>query len=140
MDGLLGTHVGRTDDGPSGRAASQFEGQRARVDAFDRRDPGFHEELLDRNARAARRGDQPGHDQGTGVDPVRFEVGSVDPVVPDHRMSQDHDLAGERGIGQDLAPAGGRGREDQVTLGRPVGAAQLPGMDPAAFERQQART
>ena len=72
------------------------------------------------------------------MDAVRFEV-ERDPVAADHRMGEDDDLAGERGIGQDLAPAGGRGREDQVALGWLFSAAQVSLVDAAAFERKQPR-
>jgi hypothetical protein len=73
------------------------------------------------------------------MDPGRLALGGVDAVVPGHRVRQDHDLAGVRGIGQDLAPAGGRRGEDQVAVGGQRRTAEDPGPDAAALEREQAR-
>ena len=69
-------------------------------------------------SRTGRRRDQARDDQRAGWTPVRLELGRVDPVVAGHRVGQDHDLAVVGRIGQELAPAGGRRREDEVALGR----------------------
>ena len=60
---------------------------------------------------------------------VRLELGARDPVAPGHRVGQDDHLAGVGGIGQDLAPAGRGGREDEIALGREPAAVKGPGED-----------
>ena len=65
--------------------------------------------------------DQAGHDERARVDPRRLELVARDPVVAGHRVGKDHDLSGVGRIGQDLAPAGGGGGEDELALGRPDG-------------------
>jgi hypothetical protein len=67
-----------------------------------------------------------------------FELGGIDPVVARHRVGQHHDLARVRRVGEDLAPAGGSGREDQVALGRDAGTAQSSAEDETALQGEQA--
>ena len=130
---------GRSDHGPSRGAAAQRQRQRAGVDALERRDAGLGQQLFQRQAVAGRWRDQARHHQGAGMDPIRLELGGIDPVVAGHRVGEHHDLALVRRIGQDLAPAGrGRG-EDQVALGGDGRTAQGAVKERAVGGGQQSR-
>ena len=81
--------------------------------------------------------DEPGADQGAGVNAARLQLRRSDSVVAGHRMGEHHDLSGIGWIGQDLAPAGGGSGEDEVALGRGRGATQDAALD-ACRPRAQA--
>ena len=101
--------------------------------------PPSREQLVEREARPGRRLDEAGDDQAARVDPRRLELGSRDAVAPGHRVGQDDHLAGVGGVGEDLAPPGRGGREDEVAIGGKTAAVERSGEDVAALERQEAR-
>ena len=110
--------------GPDRRRVARRRGAAARVSArvsmpSSRRDAGLAQQLLERHA--LRRPVASTRRVTTRARAwTRSDSSSDrdDPVAAGHRVGQDHDLARVGGIGQDLAPAGRGGREDQVALGR----------------------
>ncbi len=130
--------AGRPDDRPSSRATPQLQRQGARVDALEGGDPRLDQQLLQRAPGAGGRCHEPRHHHGARMDTPRLQLARVDPIAAHHRVRQDHDLPRIRGIGQDLAPAGGRGGEDQVAFSRAGGAPQPPVEEGAALQREHA--
>ena len=118
---------------------AQVAGERARVDAGDRRDAVVAQERGELAGVVEDGGRGVGDDERPQPRPDRLVVVDEPAVVADERVGHDHDLAGVRGVGADLLVAGLARVDDEVAAGgdrRPEGDARE---DRAVLERQQRR-
>ena len=132
--------AGRGHDAAQAAVRAEVAGQRARVDAGDRRDRVVAQQRGQLAGVIEDGGRRVGHDQRPEPRADRLVVHGEPAVVADQRVGHDDDLAGVRGVGADLLVAGLARVDDEVAAGRRRGAEGDAREDRAVLERQQRRT
>ena len=137
VERLLG-RLAHGDHAHHDAAGAQPPGHRPGIDPADACDLLFPEEVVQRFGAQRVAGGRRvlTHREPRDLDPARLEVALVDPVVADEGVGGYHDLSGERRVGQHLLVACHGGAEDDLAVGRRLGAKGETLVYGAVFEYQ----